>query len=184
MKNSADYLFTSKRIGFRSWNTGDVISQAKINADPKVMEFFPATQSIEQTAAFIERMQKLYDEKGYCYFAIDKLDNREHIGFLGINWQTFESDFTPCVDIGWRIKSSEWNKGYATEGGLRCLEYAFIDLKIDRVHSIASKVNVKSIKIMQNIGMKKMKEFVFPALKDDLRLKDCMLYYIDNLPSQ
>lgn len=172
------YVFKSKRLGFRNWEMEDVETMAAINADALVMEFFSYTQTREQTINFIERMQRQFAEKGFCYFAVDKLDNTEHIGFIGVNEQTFEADFTPCIDIGWRLKSNEWNKGYATEGARACLHYAFNNLSIPRIYSITPKVNLKSEYIMQKIGMTKVKHFIFPLLKDDERLKECVLYEI------
>ena len=170
MKTNRSHLFKSERLGFRNWESSDIEPMSEINSDEKVMEFFSRTQTKEQTIEFIDRMQKQFAEKEYCYFAVDKLEDNVLIGFIGINLQTFESDFTPCIDIGWRLKSSEWNKGYATEGAKRCLEYASKDLGIKKVYSITPVVNLKSEKIMLNIGMKKVKYFIFPALKDDERL--------------
>ena len=172
------YLFTSQRLGFRNWLSIDIEPLSAINADPKVMEFFPATQSVEHTKGFIERMQKQFLERGYCYFAACKLENDELIGFIGINLQTFESDFTPCVDIGWRLKYSEWGNGYATEGARRFLDYALDELSIKEVFSIASKINLRSIHIMKKIGMKEIRHFIFPALKGDERLQECVLYKV------
>jgi len=43
------YLFTSERLGFRNWLDSDIKPMAAINVDPKVMEFFPTTQSLEHT---------------------------------------------------------------------------------------------------------------------------------------
>src|ERR1700761_6816125 len=97
------YIFTSERLGFRNWMMSDVSEMSLINADPKVMEFFPETRTREQTVEFIERMQKQFAEKGFCYFAVDRLDNNDLIGFIGISEQTFEADFTPCIDIGWGL---------------------------------------------------------------------------------
>ena len=59
-------------------------------------------------------MQNQFAEKGFCYFAVDKLENSEFIGLICLSEQTFEADFTPCIDIGWRLASAEWNKGNAT----------------------------------------------------------------------
>src|SRR5947207_3093976 len=119
------YVFQSGRLGFRNWLTEDIKIMAEINADKKVMEFFANTQSKKQTIEFVERMQNQFSKKGFCYFAVDKFENNEFIGFIGLSEQTFEADFTPCIDIGWRLKRSEWNKGYATEGAKQCLDFAF-----------------------------------------------------------
>lgn len=172
------YLFKSERLGFRNWLESDIELMSAINADEKVMEFFPAIASKDQTIEFIEKMQKQFKEKGFCYFAVDKLENNEFIGFIGLSEKSFEAEFTPCIDIGWRLSSEEWNKGYAGEGAKRCLEYANEVLKLEKIVSIAPKINVKSEKVMKKIGMEKVLEFEHPLLINDERLRDCVLYQI------
>ena len=170
------YIFQSDRLGFRNWEETDLDEMFEINSDKDVMEFFPAFPTKEQTAEFIERMNNQFLDSKFCYFAVDKLDNQEFIGFIGLSKQTYDANFTPCIDIGWRIKSSEWNKGFATEGAKKCLDYAFNDLGIEKVYSVAPKINIKSEHIMNKIGMKKLYEFDHPLLLNDSRLKCCVLY--------
>jgi len=90
-----NYLFTSARLGFRNWHISDTDAMAEINADPEVMAFFPGIKSKAETARFIERMQAQFAEKGFCYFAVDRLDRQQFIGFIGISEQRFAADFTP-----------------------------------------------------------------------------------------
>ena len=90
----------------------------ELNKDPEVMKFFPYLPSDKQTVEFIQRMQQQFLEKGFCYFPVDDLKTNSFLGFIGLSIQKFESDFTPCVDIGWRIKKEYWGKGFATEGAL------------------------------------------------------------------
>ncbi len=176
MSINKNYLFQSKRLGFRNWIEGDILQMAEINADAKVMAYFPSTKTTDETREFILRMQKQFLEKGFCYFAVDKLENGEFIGFIGLSEQTYESDFTPCVDIGWRLKFSEWNTDFATEGAQRCLEFAFSTLNLDRIVAVAPVANLRSEKVMINIGMKKVKEFKHPLLKDITHLEKCVLF--------
>src|SRR3546814_9999473 len=119
------YLFTSERLGFRRWQEADVEPMRAINADPAVMEYFPSLQDQAETLAFIKRMQLQFDEKGFCYYAVDSLVDGAFIGFIGLSEKTFIADFTPCVDIGWRLAKNAWNQGFATEGAQKCLEHAF-----------------------------------------------------------
>ena len=175
------YLFKSKRLGFRNWFDNDLQAMAKISADKEVMAYFPSTQSVDFVADFIQRMQREFSERRHCYFAVEILETSELIGFIGLHQQTFEADFTPCIDIGWRLKKEVWNNGYATEGAIRCLKYGFDELKIKRIYAITPKINLKSERIMQKIGMKKIKYFIFEPLKDDERLKECVLYSIDRV---
>ena len=140
------------------------------------MEFFPSVSTKQQTAEFVERMKSQFADKGFCYFAVDKLEDDKFIGFIGLSEQTYEADFTPCVDIGWRIKSNEWNKGFASEGAKKCLDYALNELKLENVYSIAPKINTKSEHIMRKIGLQKQYEFEHYLLTNNDRLKTCVLY--------
>ena len=171
-----EYLFTSERLGFRNWDQVDIPLMASINADPEVMEFFPAIKTYDETIAFVEKMQLQMAVKHYCYFAVDKLEDGSFIGFIGLSEQTYESDFTPCTDIGWRLAKTEWGMGYATEGAKRCLEYALYELNLQKVVAVAPKVNVRSELVMQKTGMKKVAEFIHPLLLHYKHLKDCVLY--------
>lgn len=174
----AKYLFTSARLGFRNWEQADIAPMAAINSDPAVMEFFPRRQSLEETEQFVTRMQNEFAERKHCYFAVDKLENGKFIGFIGLSYKTFTSDFTPCVDIGWRLRKEEWGNGYATEGAKKCLEYGVTALHLPRIVAIAPEINVKSIRVMQKIGMTKVKDFSHPLLPNDERLRKCVLYEI------
>jgi RimJ/RimL family protein N-acetyltransferase len=176
---STKYLFLSERLGFRQWYLSDLEELATLNADPLVMEFFPNLVNKDKSEKFIQKMQTQYSEKGYCYFAVDRLDNQKLVGFIGLSDQFFESTFTPCTDIGWRIKSSEWNKGYATEGAQRCLKFAKHELKLDTIYSITPVINIKSQHVMIKLGMHKILEFQHPSLHDYESLKTCVLYKID-----
>jgi RimJ/RimL family protein N-acetyltransferase len=170
------YLFKSRRLGFRNWLESDTEKLAAINADEEVMAFFPSTRTRQETENFISRMQHQYSKKGYCYFAIDNLEDDAFIGFIGLSEQNYEADFTPCIDIGWRLAKTAWNKGYATEGAKRCLEYGFEILKINKIYSIAPVINTKSEQVMKKIGMSKVKSFDHPQMLDDARLRTCVLY--------
>ena len=174
------YLFHSARLGFRNWSDADFAPMAAISADAEVMKYFPAEATFEQTSTFIKRMQDEFDERGYCYFAVDELSTNTFIGFIGLSWKTFEADFTPCIDIGWRLSPDVWNKGYATEGAIRCLDYAFNTLKLDRVYSMAPKINATSERVMHKAGMMKVGEFEHPLLLEHPELKYCVLYVKSN----
>ncbi len=176
MQKNRTYLFASQRLGFRNWQDSDVDEMTEINTDPKVMEFFPGIKSKPETIEFIERMKKQFAEKSYCYFAVEVLDTGEFIGFIGLSEQTYDADFTPCVDIGWRLKVSVWNKGFATEGAVACLNYGFKKMLLKKIVAVAPEINKRSEAVMKNIGMIKVKTFVHPLLQNSERLKKCVLY--------
>ena len=178
-KTKGKYLFISSRLGFRTWLDDDIQEMTLLNADKEVMEFFPFLPSEKQTIEFIQRMQNQFSESGFCYFPVDDLKSNSFIGFIGLSIQQFDSDFTPCVDIGWRMNKKYWGKGLATEGALECIKFAKNYLQLDRIYSMASKTNSNSIKVMEKIGMTYIKDFEHPKLEKHPTLKKCVLFAID-----
>jgi RimJ/RimL family protein N-acetyltransferase len=174
-----NYLFTSSRLGFRNWTKEDENVMAAINSNKSAMQYFPELQSLQQTQDFVARQQLQFLEKGYCYFAIETLETQQFIGFIGISFQNFEASFTPCVDIGWRLHPNFWHQGLATEGAEACVKYAFEILKIEKIFSIAPKLNTPSINVMKKIGMQFLQEFKHPKLSEYPELENCVVYLME-----
>jgi RimJ/RimL family protein N-acetyltransferase len=151
---------------------------AEINSNPNVMEFFPSIPNFKQTEAFIERMQKQFSDHEFCYFAVDTLANNEFIGFIGISHQTFQSNYTPSIDIGWRLSQAAWGKGFATEGAKRCLEFAFNTIGLKKIIAICPVINDKSERVMKKLGMTKKANFNHPLLTEYEHLEKCVVYEI------
>ena len=173
------YLFQSQRLGFRKWTEADTTPMATLNADPEVMEFFPSTQTREQTIDFLGRVDKQFKDYGHCWYAVDTLVDGDFIGFIGLAWCTQEElEFTPCAEIGWRLKKEAWGNGYATEGATRCLQYGFEELKLPEIYSFTATVNKRSEKVMQKIGMTKIGEFGHPQIAEGHVLRQHVLYHL------
>ena len=174
------YIFQSERLGFRHWVNDDIVPFAEMCNDPLVMEFFPKKLTLQETNALIERIKKHFIEKGYGLYAVDRLNTQTFIGFIGFATPGFEAYFTPCVEIGWRLKKESWDQGFATEGALKCLEYGFQQLNFQDVFSFTSEINQRSIRVMQKIGMQKVGTFDHPLVEEGSKLRKHVLYKISN----
>jgi RimJ/RimL family protein N-acetyltransferase len=88
---------------------------------------------------------------------------------LGLITPSFESDFTPAVEMGWRLASRHWNKGYATEGEKAVLAYAFTHLNLEEVVSFTVTHNQASRRVMEKIGLQHnpKDDFDHPKLPDE-----------------
>lgn len=144
--------------------------------DEAVMQHFPKTLSEKETLELIDRLKKHFDDHGYCYFAVDLLKTDEFIGFTGLANQIWESEFTPCVDMGWRLKRAAWGKGYATEAAKACLEAAFTQFGLTEVVAFATDTNVPSENVMKKLGMQFIGTVQHPAIENDTRFKHCVVY--------
>lgn len=145
------------------------------------MEHFPAPLTLNESKYFLQRLQEHYIEHGHCYFATEILETGEFIGFIGLAYQDYKTEFTPAVDIGWRLKKSAWGNGYATEGAKRCLEYAFKDLELESVISTCTVGNFKSERVMKKLGMVKMGVLLHPRLKNYPSYQKCVWYRLEKV---
>lgn len=171
------YIETPRLI-LRDWKEEDLRHFRELNSDERVMRYFPGTLSQQQTDSFYDGIQKEFREYHYGLYAVEVKENKEFIGFIGFHRAAFEAEFTPCVEIGWRLKKDSWGNGYATEGAKACLEYGLKKFDFQEVFSFTSKINIPSQRVMEKIGLRYVKEFDHPKLDRDSDLCKHVLYSI------
>ncbi|KAB2328086.1 GNAT family N-acetyltransferase [Cytobacillus depressus] len=172
------YLETS-RLQIRDWEETDLGPFSRLNVDEKVMTYFPKTLSSAETNAFYKSIISEIKEYGFGLYAVEEKESKEFIGFIGFHRTTFEADFTPCIEIGWRLKKEAWGKGFATEGATACLHYGFTELGFSDVYSFTADINKPSKNVMRKIGMNFIKTFDHPKVKEDSPLKKHVLFHIN-----
>ena len=169
-------MLTTERLLLRPWRDDDYDDLYRLCSNERVMHYFPATLSPEETADFLERLQRAHQLHGYCYFAVEERATGNFIGFTGLAYQTYDMDFTPATDIGWRLLPEFWGKGYATEGAQRCVDFARDELKLDQIIATTTHNNEPSRAVMNRIGMKLDKAFIHPNLEEENWMQPCVLY--------
>lgn len=146
-------LFETKRLLLRTWCKQDINPMTLINQDPKVCEFLPTIGDRVSTVAGIEHIKQHYAEHGFSLYAVELKCSHEFIGWAGLMIPAFSAHFTPAVEIGWRLASSHWNQGYATEAALAVLHYAFTVLDLNEIVSFTAVNNKASRRVMEKIGL-------------------------------
>lgn len=171
-------MYETKRLILREWQNSDIAPFAAMGQDPLVMEYFPDLLTPEESSGVIDRIKTVFKENGFCFYACELKSTAEFIGFIGLSVPKFKAHFTPCVEIGWRISSEHWGKGYATEGALKCLEVGFEEFNLNEIVSIAVKGNFRSHKVMDKIGMQRdlSSDFLHPNLASTHKLAPHLLY--------
>ncbi|HEY2859204.1 MAG TPA: GNAT family N-acetyltransferase [Terracidiphilus sp.] len=172
----------TERLILRSWRHSDREPFARLNADPHVMEYFPATLSRAQSDVLVDRIETDLTQRGYGLSAAELRDTGEFIGFIGLSVPTFEAHFTspahPAVEIGWRLAAEHWGKGLATEGARAVLDHAFNHLHLSEVVSFTTAANLRSRHVMEKIGMERdpADDFEHPGLPAGHSLRSHVLY--------
>lgn len=170
----------TERLILREWKPEDLPFFAAINQDPKVMECLLKPLTEAETAAMIERIQKHFKEHGFGLFACILKETSQCIGFVGLNIPEFTSHFTPCVEIGWRLSSQAWGKGYATEAARAVLQAGFEEFNLQEIVAFTVPANKRSQRVMEKIGMVRdlNGDFDHPKVPEGHPLKAHILYRI------
>jgi len=155
--------------------TNDAPAFSEMNADPRVMKFFPHPWSLEESRAALEEIELGFAQRGFGIYALEC--EEEFAGIVGLSVPTFDASFTPCVEILWRLLPRFWGRGLASEAGVAVLKMAFQTLRMPEVVAFAAVGNVRSIRVMERIGMEwdRQKYFDHPAVTD-IRLQRHVLY--------
>lgn len=174
-------IIETPRLVLRDWEEEDLMPFASLNQDHKVLEFLPGALTVEESAAWINKLKEDCKEHGFGLWAAT-LKTGEFIGYIGLNVPAFKANFTPCIEIGWRLAPLYWGQGLAAEGARAALRYAFDELKLAEVVSFTVPENKRSIRVMEKIGMQRdlSGDFNHPKLPLDHPLSRHILYRIKN----
>jgi RimJ/RimL family protein N-acetyltransferase len=173
------------RLILRRWRVEDRLPFAALNADPRVMQYFPAILSRDESDARVERIEAHFRDHGYGLWAVEIPGLTPFAGFIGLAVPAFQAHFTPCVEVGWRLAADFWECGYSTEGARAALQFGFQHLGLSEIVSYTVLVNQRSRRVMQKLSMTRRPDddFDHPLLPAGHALRRHVLYRIfSNLP--
>ena len=125
------YPSRTARLALRAWREKDRPAFAAMNADERVMEYFPATLTAEESADLLDRIRDEFSTEGFGPYAVERLSDGELLGFTGLHRVTFSGGLEGQVEILWRLRHDAWGQGYATEANrLRpVLRYSVVSIR-------------------------------------------------------
>jgi RimJ/RimL family protein N-acetyltransferase len=173
---------TTARLVLRQWRSSDRSPFAALNADPRVMEFFPSPLTREQSDAMADRCESLIDERGWGLWAVELKADRSFIGFVGLHIPDARLPFAPCTEIGWRLAFDYWGHGFATEAAREALRAGFEVLGLEEIVSFTVVANSRSRAVMERLGMKESGSFEHPSLPVGHSLREHCLYRLRRAP--
>ena len=167
-----------ERVLLRPWRDRDAAPFAEMNADERVMEFFVAPLSRAESDALLARMRASIDERGWGWWCVD-IDG-ECAGFTGLSSPPYETGFTPCIEVGWRLRPQFWGHGYASEAARLALKYGFDSLQLNEIVSFTAADNHRSRRVMERIGMQRdfSGDFDHPRIPHGHLLRRHVLYRV------
>ena len=172
------------RLLLRQWTDEDLHAFATMNADPRVMEHLPKILDRTESDAFAARIRELVDQRGFGLWAVEIKDVARFAGFVGLHAPDFQTHFTPCIEIGWRLAHEYWGQGYATEAAKASAEFALNDLQLEGIVAFTVPDNLRSRRVMERLGMthSDAEDFGHPKLPEGHRLRRHVLYRLRRTP--
>lgn len=172
----------TERLILRPWRQSDFAPFAALNADPQVMEHFPAPLSRADSDALALRIKERIETEGLGFLAVEVKGGPEFIGMVGPSVPPYGAQLPcgPCTEVGWRLSRAAWGKGYASEAAAASLDFAFGALGREEVVAFTAVQNERSQAVMRRIGMTRdeSSDFDHPLLPDGHRLLRHALYRI------
>ena len=133
-----------------------------MDSDPEVHRYLgnKPGKSREQVVEIIEFVRKQYIDHGIGRWAIVDKETNDFIGWTGLKFITeLTNNHKNYYDLGYRLIRRYWGKGIATESASASLNYAFREMKLDKVIGIADCENVASNKVLRKAGLRFIERF-------------------------
>ncbi|PWF42878.1 GNAT family N-acetyltransferase [Massilia glaciei] len=169
--------FKTERLRLRQWQASDHAPLAELNADPRVMEYFPSVLEREASDAAIARWSAHIVERGWGLWTVELRDTKAFVGMVGLQVFSAALPFAPCVEVGWRLAHGYWGKGYALEAASAALRVGFEQLGLEEIVSMTAVVNRRSRSVMERLGMREdAATFEHPKVPEGSVLREHCLY--------
>ena len=78
---------------------------------------------IETSRLILRDWKEEFQTCGFGLYAVERKEDHAFMGYTGLHQITFDVDFAPGIEIGWRLAHEYWGHGYAPEAATACLEY-------------------------------------------------------------
>jgi len=151
----------TERLVLRRFTAADVDNLVALDSDPGVMRFLGAPTPREMIES--ETLPAFLAEDGSglgCWAAVER-SNGAFVGWFQLRrpqWP-LEAQGPADAELGYRLRTSCWGKGYGTEGSSALIRRAFTELGVARVVATTMAVNIASRRVMEKTGLRLVRTF-------------------------
>ena len=149
-------ILETPRLALRQFTEDDVDNLFDLNSDPEVMRYLtggrptPRAEIRDQIIPFHLAVYERFDRLGT--WAAECTATGEFLGWFHLR-AGHGTDITN-IELGYRLRRSAWNKGYATEGSRALIDMGLTDFGVERVFAHTMTVNTASRRVMEKCGLR------------------------------
>ena len=149
-------ILKTARLVIRQFTEDDVDNLFSLNSDPQVMRYLtggrptPREEIRDRIIPFHLSAYDRLDRLGT--WAAESAATGEFLGWFHFRPGHGSDDLTD-IELGYRLRRSTWNKGYATEGSRALVSMGFTDLDVERVFALPMAANTASRRVLEKCGL-------------------------------
>lgn len=146
-----DTVIETERLLMRPPTAQDLDAYVDIHEDPAVLHYLNSAGPSQGRVAgwrMIAMLVGHWTLRGYGHWTVLEKASGLVVGRVGL-WYP---EGWPGVELGWIIRRSRWNMGYATEAARAAMAFGFERVGLDHVISLISADNTRSIRVAEKVG--------------------------------
>jgi RimJ/RimL family protein N-acetyltransferase len=139
------------RLVLRPPDASDVVPFMDIHEDPAVagnVVIVGKTGNVPAAWQYVATLVGHWHLRGFGQWAVVEKATGELIGRVG----PWYPEGWPGIELGWIIRHSRWNNGFATEASQRALQWVWENVETDHIISRIEPDNPASIRVAEKIG--------------------------------
>ncbi|MDV3456677.1 GNAT family N-acetyltransferase [Sphingomonas sp. HF-S4] len=171
-------MIETPRLILRGWRDSDREPFHAMSQDERVMATLGPLLWRDESDALIDRVQRILDDMGYTFWAVERRSDGAFLGFCGLKPGAEETPIEGEIEIGWRLAYDHWGRGYAREAAQASLDWGWANLDVPRIAAITSVDNDRSWGLMERLGMVRAPQDDFDHPKAVERLRRHVTYRI------
>jgi RimJ/RimL family protein N-acetyltransferase len=149
-------ILQTPRLILRQFTESDVDNLFSLNSDPAVMRYLtggtptPREEIRDQILPFHLAVYDRLDRLGT--WAAEAAATGEFLGWF--HFRPGQDGDISNIDLGYRLRRSAWNQGYATEGSRALISRGFTELAVGRVFAHTMTLNAGSRHVLEKCGLR------------------------------
>lgn len=155
---------TTERLILRPPIEADLDGWAAFMADEEAARFLGGPQPRPTAWRAMAAMVGSWSLRGLAMFSVIERASGRWVGRLG----PWSPEGWPGTEVGWGLAREAWGKGYATEGAIASIDWAFDHLGWSEVIHCIEPSNTPSIAVATRLGSTRLREARLPPPFDSI----------------
>lgn len=151
-------ILETERLILRPTAFEDFEPWAEMMADPESARFIGGVQPPAMAWRGVMSMAGAWQLTGVAMFSVIEKATGLWIGRLG----PWNPHGWPQPEVGWGLSRAAWGKGYASEGAMAAMDYAFDVLGWDEAIHCIDPLNTPSKKVAERLGSRFLRHARLP----------------------